>query len=99
MFPTHDRLHGLLTCVSEEVQDAPLYYTLPGLCKTLHCSQPRLDQIQSAIIEAGYDVSQSHKVPEAIKTNAPNDLVWDIMRCWVKEHPLHKKVRFSSLYI
>ncbi|RHY33853.1 hypothetical protein DYB32_001366 [Aphanomyces invadans] len=42
-YPTKDRLHGLLTSVSEEVVDAPLYYTLPGLSKTLHCQQPRMD--------------------------------------------------------
>ncbi|RHY39857.1 hypothetical protein DYB30_008475 [Aphanomyces astaci] len=82
-YPTKDRLHGLLTSVSEEVQeDAPLYYTLPGLSKTLHCQQPRMDQVQVALINAGYNVSQSHKVPEAVKTNAPNHVVWDIMRSW-----------------
>ncbi|ETV88112.1 N2,N2-dimethylguanosine tRNA methyltransferase, variant 2 [Aphanomyces astaci] len=91
-YPTKDRLHGLLTSVSEEVQeDAPLYYTLPGLSKTLHCQQPRMDQVQVALINAGYNVSQSHKVPEAVKTNAPNHVVWDIMRSWVKKHPIHKK--------
>ncbi len=39
----------------------------------------------------GYQVSQFHKVPDALKTNAPNDVVWDIMRCWVKKHPINKK--------
>ncbi|KDO31183.1 N2,N2-dimethylguanosine tRNA methyltransferase [Saprolegnia parasitica CBS 223.65] len=90
-YPTKDRLHGLLTSVSEEVVDAPLFYTLHGICKTLHCGQPRMDQMQSAILNAGYKVSQSHKVPEAIKTDAPNDVIWDIMRCWVKKHPISKK--------
>ncbi|KAF0691189.1 Aste57867_17537 [Aphanomyces stellatus] len=90
-YPTKDRLHGLLTSVSEEVQDAPLYYTLPGLSKTLHCQQPRMDQVQVALMNAGYQVSQSHKVPEALKTNAPNHVVWDVMRSWVKKHPIHKK--------
>ncbi|ETW01211.1 N2,N2-dimethylguanosine tRNA methyltransferase [Aphanomyces invadans] len=90
-YPTKDRLHGLLTSVSEEVVDAPLYYTLPGLSKTLHCQQPRMDQVQVALMNAGYKVSQSHKVPEAIKTTAPNHVVWDIMRSWVKKHPIHKK--------
>ncbi|OQS05091.1 N(2),N(2)-dimethylguanosine tRNA methyltransferase [Thraustotheca clavata] len=90
-YPTKDRLHGLLTSVSEEVVDAPLYYTLHGLCKTLHCSQPRMDQFQTAILNAGYKVSQSHKVPEAVKTDAPNDIIFDIMRCWVKKHPISKK--------
>uniref|UniRef100_K3WLD8 tRNA (guanine(26)-N(2))-dimethyltransferase n=1 Tax=Globisporangium ultimum (strain ATCC 200006 / CBS 805.95 / DAOM BR144) TaxID=431595 RepID=K3WLD8_GLOUD len=90
-FPTKERLHGLLTTISEELVDAPLHYTLPGLSKTLHCSNPRMEQIQGAIRAAGYQASQFHKVPEAIKTNAPNDVIWDIMRCWVKKHPVTKK--------
>ncbi|KAI9905589.1 hypothetical protein PsorP6_014229 [Peronosclerospora sorghi] len=90
-YPTKARLHGLLTTISEELVDAPLHYTLPGLSKTLHCSNPPMAQIQGAIRHAGYDVSQFHKVPDAIKTTAPNDVIWDIMRCWVKKHPLNKK--------
>ncbi|CAI5731936.1 unnamed protein product [Hyaloperonospora brassicae] len=90
-FPTKSRLHGLLTTLSEELVDAPLHYTLPGLSKVLHCSNPRMSQIQGAIRHAGYKSSQFHKVPEAIKTNAPNDVIWDIMRCWVKKHPVNKK--------
>lgn len=90
-YPTKARLHGLLTTLSEELVDAPLHYTLPGLCKTLHCSSPRMDQIQGAIRHAGYEASQFHKVPDAIKTTAPNDVIWDIMRCWVKKHPINKK--------
>ncbi|CAH0475044.1 unnamed protein product [Peronospora belbahrii] len=90
-FPTKPRLHGLLTTLSEELVDAPLHYTLPGMSKVLHCSNPGMSQIQGAIRHAGYEVSQFHKVPEAIKTTAPNDVIWDIMRCWVKKHPLNKK--------
>jgi tRNA (guanine26-N2/guanine27-N2)-dimethyltransferase len=91
-FPTKERLHGLLTTISEELVDVPLYYTLPGLCKTLHCSSLRMSQMQGALHAAGYHASQFHKEPDAIKTDAPNDVVWDIMRCWVKKHPIHKKV-------
>ncbi|GAB9465295.1 hypothetical protein Gpo141_00002707 [Globisporangium polare] len=90
-FPTKERLHGLLTTISEELVGSPLHYTMPGLSKTLHCSNLRMDQIQGALRNAGYEASQFHKVPEAIKTNAPNDVVWDIMRCWVKKHPVTKK--------
>lgn len=90
-FPTKERLHGLLTTLSEELVDAPLHYTLPGLSKTLHCTNPRMEQMQGALRHAGYEASQFHKVPEAVKTNAPNDVVWDIMRCWVKKHPVTKK--------
>lgn len=90
-FPTKERLHGMLTTISEELVDAPLHYTIPGVCKTLHCSNLRMEQIQGALRHAGYDASQFHKVPEAIKTNAPNHVLWDIMRCWVKKHPVTKK--------
>lgn len=38
-----------------------------------------------------YRVSAFHKDSNAIKTDAPNEVVWDIMRCWVQKHPLNKK--------
>ena len=38
---------------------------------------------RSAIIEQGYRVSISHTHANAIKTDAPNSTLWDIMRCWV----------------
>eukprot|EP00615_Pteridomonas_danica_P000021 CAMPEP_0114354728 /NCGR_PEP_ID=MMETSP0101-20121206/19699_1 /TAXON_ID=38822 ORGANISM="Pteridomonas danica, Strain PT" /NCGR_SAMPLE_ID=MMETSP0101 /ASSEMBLY_ACC=CAM_ASM_000211 /LENGTH=563 /DNA_ID=CAMNT_0001496345 /DNA_START=19 /DNA_END=1710 /DNA_ORIENTATION=- len=88
---THERLHGLLTAVSEELPDVPLYYTLPSLCETLHCESPKMNQIKSALINAGYRVSAFHKECNAIKTDAPNQVVWDVMRCWVQKHPLNKK--------
>jgi hypothetical protein len=50
---------------------------------------------QSALVRVGYRVSQTHKEPMAIKTNAPDNVVWDIMRCWCKTHPpegsIHRK--------
>jgi tRNA (guanine26-N2/guanine27-N2)-dimethyltransferase len=89
---TRERLHGLLTAVSEELPDVPLYYTLPDLCQTLHCTSPKLDDVRSALINAGYRVSAFHKEPSAIKTDAPNAVVWDIMRCWVAKHsPVNAK--------
>jgi hypothetical protein len=50
---TFERLHGLLTSVSEELEDCPLYYTLPSLCETLHCTSPKMDDFKSALINAG----------------------------------------------
>ena len=38
-------------------------------------------------------VSGSHATPLAIKTDAPNEVLWDILRCWVKDHPVNIKVR------
>ena len=68
--------------MSEELPDVPLYYTLPSLCETVHCSSPKMDDVRSALVNAGYRVSAFHKEADAIKTDAPNSVVWDIMRCW-----------------
>ncbi len=83
-------LHGLLTSVSEELNDVPLYYVLPDLCHTLGCQTPPLKTFKAALINAGYRVSGYHKEPQAIKTDAPNHVVWDILREWCKEHPPKK---------
>ena len=70
--PTIARLTGLLTTMSEEIKDVPLHYTLPDLAATMHIPSPNLIDIQAAIVNAGYKVSQAHHEPTAIKTNAPN---------------------------
>ena len=80
-------LHGLLTMASEELNDVPLYYVLPDLCHTLGCSVPPMKLFKAALVNAGYRVSGYHKEPQAIKTDAPNSVVWDILRAWCKDNP------------
>lgn len=93
---TRKRIHGMLTSVSEELPDVPLFYTLPDMCSTLHCNSPRMVDVQAAIINAGFRVSQQHKEPQALKTDAPDNVVWDVMRCWVKKHPVSDKRKSTS---
>ena len=68
---TTERIHGVFTAVSEELMDVPLYYTIPDICKTLHCAAPKLCEVRAALQHAGYRSSQSHRDPDAIKTDAP----------------------------
>ena len=84
---TQERLVGLLTSVSEELVDIPLYYTLPLLGQTLKTQTPPIQQFKAAIVNAGYRVSGFHKEPQAIKTDAPNHVIWDIMRVWHRDQP------------
>lgn len=93
---TTKRIHGMLTSVSEELPDVPLFYSLPDMCSTLHCTSPRMVDMQAALVNAGFRVSQQHKEPQAVKTDAPDDVVWDIMRCWVKKHPVNDKRKNDS---
>lgn len=41
---------------------------------------------------AGYRVSGTHCSPLAVKTDAPWDVIWDIMRAWVVDHPVKPQV-------
>lgn len=91
LFKTSDRIIGLLSVIEEELSDCPLYYTVDHLCGVLHCSTPSLIQIRSAVLEAGYQASSSHACKTALKTDAPHNVVWDIMRCWEKLNPVKRK--------
>ena len=84
---THNRLTGLLSLISEELKDVPLYYTLPELASTVHLSTPVMLEIQAAIVNAGYRFSSAHHEPTSIKTDAPPSVVWDIMRAYSKINP------------
>jgi tRNA (guanine26-N2/guanine27-N2)-dimethyltransferase len=84
---TKERLQGLLTTCLEELPNAPLYYKVSDLTRTLHISAPPALQFKSALVNAGYEVSGYHKEPDAIKTTAPPNVVWDVLRAWAKLHP------------
>lgn len=58
------------------------------MCRTVRCTPPRAEQLRSAFINAGHRVSGSHANPLALKTDAPPKVVWDIIRSWVKLHPV-----------
>ncbi|KAI8831725.1 S-adenosyl-L-methionine-dependent methyltransferase [Chytridium lagenaria] len=63
-----------------ELEDYPLYYSLPSLCHVVHCTIPSFKVFCSAILNAGFKVSLSHCTANSIKTDAPVGLMWDILR-------------------
>ncbi|XP_004084262.1 tRNA (guanine(26)-N(2))-dimethyltransferase [Oryzias latipes] len=90
-FGTSKRIEGVLSMVTEELEDVPLYYTIDNLSSTLHCNTPPLLQFRSALLHAGHRVSMSHACKNAIKTDAPPAAIWDIMRCWEKTNPVKRE--------
>ncbi|XP_036389908.1 tRNA (guanine(26)-N(2))-dimethyltransferase [Megalops cyprinoides] len=94
-FGTSRRIEGMLSMVTEELEDVPLYYTLDSLSSTVHCNTPPLLQFRSALLHAGFRVSLSHACKNALKTDAPPSALWDIMRCWEKKNPV-KRERLSE---
>lgn len=90
IYRTKDRILGMLNVASEEL-DSPLYYVLDQLCAVMHCESPTHSIFRSALLNANYKVSYSHANQNSIKTNAPTEVVWDVLRKWVKLKPVGKK--------
>uniref|UniRef100_UPI00398F86EC tRNA (guanine(26)-N(2))-dimethyltransferase n=1 Tax=Pristiophorus japonicus TaxID=55135 RepID=UPI00398F86EC len=90
-FKTSDRILGTLSMVTEELPDCPLYHTMDHLSSVIHCSTPSLLQMRSALLHAGYRVSLSHACKNAVKTDAPSSVIWDVMRSWAKIHPVKRE--------
>ncbi|KNA04005.1 hypothetical protein SOVF_203710 [Spinacia oleracea] len=87
-YPAYNRIIAVLTTVSEELPDVPLFLCLHNLCGTLKCTSPSAVIFRSAVLNAGYRISGTHASPLGLKTDAPMSVIWDIMRCWVKNHPV-----------
>ncbi|XP_017261410.1 tRNA (guanine(26)-N(2))-dimethyltransferase [Kryptolebias marmoratus] len=90
-FGTSKRIEGMLSMVTEELEDVPLYYTVDNLSSTVHCNTPSLLQFRSALLHAGHRVSLSHACKNGIKTDAPPGTIWDVMRCWEKSNPVKRE--------
>lgn len=52
-----------------------------------------------ALEAAGYRTSGMHKEPLAVKTNAPDAAVWDVLRCWARDNPQPPPVREAGVAI
>lgn len=87
---TSRRMEGVLTMVHEEL-DVPLYYNLDRLMSIVKCYVPPALVFRSALLNAGYKVSYSHASKVSIKTDASNEVIWDIVRAWEKEHPVKRE--------
>ena len=86
-FAIFDKCRGLMTLIDEELEDVPLSICLHDVMKILKCTPPPSADVRSAIANAGYRVSSTHDYPTGIKTDAPWEVFWDIMRHWCKDHP------------
>ncbi|KAF8408237.1 hypothetical protein HHK36_007383 [Tetracentron sinense] len=95
-YPAYDKISAVLTTISEELPDVPLFVSLHSLCATLKCTSPSSVIFRSAVINAGYRISGTHVNPLGLKSDAPMDVIWDIMRCWVKNHPIKAQLPDQS---
>ncbi|KPV73149.1 uncharacterized protein RHOBADRAFT_38776 [Rhodotorula graminis WP1] len=86
-FATHERIKGMLTVALNECE-APLYFSPAKMASLFNAVCPPISTYGSALLNAGYTASRSHAVAGSIKTNAPRSFVHDVIREWIKEHPV-----------
>ncbi|XP_011307972.1 probable tRNA (guanine(26)-N(2))-dimethyltransferase isoform X2 [Fopius arisanus] len=87
---TSKRLIGVLSVIGEEL-DTPLYYVLDRLMSIVRCDTPSMVKFRSGLLNAGYNVSFSHANKLSIKTNAPAEIVWNVVKAWEKMHPAKRE--------
>ncbi|KAG8626520.1 hypothetical protein KVT40_005465 [Elsinoe batatas] len=63
----------------------PFYFQPSALSSVLKCSAPPEAAICGALRKMGYVATRTHAKPGMIKTQAPWDVVWDVMRGWVEQ--------------
>eukprot|EP00760_Papus_ankaliazontas_P005586 PhM_4_TR12662/c0_g1_i1/m.74560/K00555/TRMT1, trm1; tRNA (guanine26-N2/guanine27-N2)-dimethyltransferase len=75
-----DRVTALLVSARDELPDVPLYYKLSQMCSTLGLCCPPLLEVCSALGRLGYRMSQTHCTHEGLKTDAPPEVLYGILR-------------------
>ncbi|CZT53408.1 probable N2,N2-dimethylguanosine tRNA methyltransferase [Rhynchosporium secalis] len=64
---------------------APFLFVPSVLSKVIHCVTPIENSIRGALRGLGYLVTRSHTKPGSIKTNAPWEVIWEVMREWTRQ--------------
>lgn len=81
-FQARDRVDALVRIAAEEIQTAPLFMQLNTMVGVLKTNAPPAAALRSYLTSHGYEVSQSHTDSLALKTNAPPEVLWDLLRLW-----------------
>lgn len=74
--PGHDMAH---------VDSNPFYFSPSAVAKVIHAQTPPEDVLRGAFASLGYRVTRSHCKPGSIKTDASWDIIWHVMREWVRQ--------------
>ena len=63
----------------------PFYFTPSTLCKVIKAVAPAENVVKGALRHAGYVVTRSHAKAGSLKTDAPWNVLWEVMREWVRQ--------------
>ena len=63
----------------------PFFIVPTNLASVIHCETPNEAAFRGALSHLGYRSSRSHTKAGSIVTDAPWDVIWEIMREWVRQ--------------
>lgn len=79
-----------------EIEPYPFYFSPTNLSKIVHCATPSESVFRGALRGLGYRATRSHCKPGSIKTDAPWDIVWHIMREHIRQNAPIKESSVQS---
>ncbi|KAK2810471.1 hypothetical protein FQN50_002960 [Emmonsiellopsis sp. PD_5] len=63
----------------------PFFFMPSYLCKVLHTQTIPEDSLRGALAHLGYRSTRSHTRPGSIRTDAPWEVIWEVIREWVRQ--------------
>lgn len=70
---------------SHALDPHPFFFMPSNLARILHCQAPSEAAIKGALRKAGFVATRSHCKPGTIKTEASWDMIWEVLREWVRQ--------------
>ena len=65
-----------------ELDPTPFFFMPGAVSKVLHTMTPDENSLRGALRHAGYRVTRSHTKGGSLKTDAPWEVIWEVMREW-----------------
>ncbi|PGH22994.1 N2,N2-dimethylguanosine tRNA methyltransferase [Polytolypa hystricis UAMH7299] len=67
------------------IEPYPFFFMPSFVCKVLHTETISESALRGALSHLGYRSSRSHAKPGSVRTNAPWEVIWEILREWVRQ--------------
>lgn len=79
-YGTRKRIEGMLTLAKSELRDSPFYFSPNHISSILKLQVPPLKRVVSGLGSLGYNCSLTHAQPSSLKTDAPWEAIWYVMK-------------------
>lgn len=79
-YGTRKRIEGMLTLAKNELSNSPFYFSPNVVSSILKLQVPPLKKVAAGLGSLGYDCSMTHAQPSSLKTDAPWEAIWYVLR-------------------